>query len=467
MPLVKAISGHNGCRRIQEYLEGKDGERAVAQDFVNLCAENGPDREPWWRRMDETRAATGNDRTVVRNGECRRAIHFTHYVISPDPRDHVDLATLRELVVAWCEEHFGDYEVAITYHDDNDAGIPHAHVVINNTNLVTGRRWSTEFKKRDVLRLNNSLQNLALERGLSAFTTDHRSMNEREMGESGRNVSTLGGRDARWRDHRKGAVERRAFGRAVRPPRPATARRDRRRSVSVDGLSRSGRWSWVAETADLVGVARRVSRDEGEFIRTLRELGVEVRESARGGDWVYSHPGAGGRGVRGSRLGRSYTRQEIRRGFALDYVGWVQRVTAPERGGGGPVVGPEQVRLLVEAVRVYGRGTTSGTYSAAQVAALIDYNAEHGIRGLGDYGGGPVASEMARMAKGLGIFDEGLLRRERRRLESEVRTVADWLVEERSARGEGGAPWSHGAGRATEDAARGRDHGPNRGERGR
>lgn len=445
MPLVKAISGHNGCRQIQEYLEGKDGERAVAQDFINLCAENGPGHEPWWKWMDRTRAAAGNDARVVRGGKSRAALCYRHYVISPDPRDHVDLATLRELVVTWCEEHFGDYEVAITYHDDNDAGIPHAHVVINNTNLVTGKRWSTEFKKRDVQRINNSLQNLALERGLSAFTADHRSMNEREMRESGRNVSTLGGRDARWRDHRESAAERRPFGKVVRPPRPATARRDRRRVVSVDGMARSGRWSWVAETADLVGVARRVSRDEGEFIRTLRELGVEVRESAHGRDWVYTHPGSGGRGVRGSRLGAAYTRQDIRRGFALDYVGWIQRVTVPERGGGGSGLGVEQRRLLVEAVRVYGRSTTSGTYSAAQIASLIDYNAEHSIRGLGDYGRGPRASEMARMAKGLGIFDEELMRREQRRLESDVKTVADWLVEERAARGEGGSHWSQEA----------------------
>lgn len=37
-------------------------------------------------------------------------------------------------------ENFGNYEVAVVYHDDNERRIPHAHVVVNNTNLNTGHR---------------------------------------------------------------------------------------------------------------------------------------------------------------------------------------------------------------------------------------------------------------------------------------------------------------------------------------
>ena len=86
--------------------------------------------------MDRTRAAFGND--AAWNGH--RARTWKHYILSPNPTDGIELPRLRGFATAWAKENFGDYEVAIVYHDDNEGRIPHAHVVVNNTNLATGRR---------------------------------------------------------------------------------------------------------------------------------------------------------------------------------------------------------------------------------------------------------------------------------------------------------------------------------------
>lgn len=441
MPEVKPIHAHNGCYNIQRYVEGKSGERIVAQDFLNIAAQNGPDKIPWYKQMDETRALAGNDRPVKYDGKLRRAVCYTHYVINPDPRDNVSLETLRDLTMTWVEENFSHYEVAVTYHDDSATGTLHAHVVINNTNLETGKRWSSDFKKQDIYRLNNALQNLALERGLSGFTSDHVSMNDDEMSAAGKNVSTLGGRERRWRDHR-GPDGRGGSRRRGAMPRPAPEAGDRRRDSARDARRKRGEWSWVEEVADAVDVARKISRDEREFLMVLEEMGIGVARSARGNDWVYSHPSAGSRRVSGRKLGRAYTRTSILTGFSLGYVSWVQRQTMPERARALPNLTREQTRAVLSSITLVATGPNLTAVTAAQMAALLDYNAEHKISSLSDYGAGPRARAMRRLAVKVGLFDEETLRRARRRLESEKRLIGDWILEERSAKGEGGGAWA-------------------------
>lgn len=142
MGIVKAISGHTGARGVMRYLE-RDG-RALARDFLNIGApiEGWEGDLPrygacdWAAEMDSVREAAGNGRAW----RGRAARTWKHYVLSPDPGSRVDLSTLRELAVEWASEHFPDHQVAIVYHDDNEGRIPHAHVVVNNTSLETGRR---------------------------------------------------------------------------------------------------------------------------------------------------------------------------------------------------------------------------------------------------------------------------------------------------------------------------------------
>ncbi len=160
MPLLKPISGHTSCKGVYRYLT-KDG-RALASDYLNLdIPEHEGTAFDWAAAMDDTRTRWRND-TPWGGRPCRT---YKHYALSPDPKDHVSLDALRELTVAWVREHFGDYEVAIVYHDDNTRHIPHAHVVVNNTNIVTGRR----LQDPDPRELKHSLQRMAKERGLSDF----------------------------------------------------------------------------------------------------------------------------------------------------------------------------------------------------------------------------------------------------------------------------------------------------------
>lgn len=276
MPMLKAINGHTGCGRIKDYLE--KGGRALLRDFFNLSWDEIEDKGmdaalkdevEWAREMDELRHDFHNDEPW----KGQRAITFRHYVISPDPEDNIDLEGLRALTHAWVRKHFSDYQVAVIYHDDNRQRIPHAHIVVNNTNLETGRRLHIP----NALDMNRSLQEIAKEKGLTAFD------NEMPKGRVGR------------RDRKT-------------PPRPQT-----RQAVHINlperGLLEAGAYSWVGDIRNRVSVARVLSRNEGEFMRILELMEVEVAENSAHApreDWIFSLADQPSRRVSGERLGMTY-----------------------------------------------------------------------------------------------------------------------------------------------------------------
>jgi hypothetical protein len=289
MPFVKPISGHTKLGAAQRYLE-REG-RALARDFLNLDAPMagiGEDGLPEYREydwasiMDETREKLGNDSPF----KGRKARTYKHYVFSPDPRDAVSLSQLRSVTMSWVEENFGDYEVAVVYHDDNEHHIPHAHVIVNNTNLVTGRR----LQDPDPRAMKRSAQRIAREHGLSFYEDEPR-------------------------DPVTGAI----------PDSEAYARRNAH-IVERDRVAR-GEYSWVGDIRARVDVAKGIAKSPEDFRQALREMGVNVRESAsRKGDWVYSLAGTPSRQVTGSKLGASYTKREV--------TGWLR---SPTRRAPGPV----------------------------------------------------------------------------------------------------------------------------------
>lgn len=273
MPMLKTISGHTSTKGIRRYLTKKN--RALAEDYLNLNPPEPGRAFDWAAAMDETRHLYGND-SAWRG---RRARTYKHYVVSPDPKDRVSLEGLRALAAEWARESFPNHEVAIVYHDDNANGIPHAHVVVNNTDLETGRR----LQDPDPKALARSLQRIAENLGMSALEPRAPS-----------------------------GVAARAQRRHGRPA-PKTLRDEHVRRAEKE-LAGRGEYSWVADIRARVRVARSVSRSVGEFKSLLSSMGVEVSDNSPNAarrDWVYSLTETPSRKVGGERLGLSYSRGRL------------------------------------------------------------------------------------------------------------------------------------------------------------
>ena len=273
MPMLKTIAGHTSACGIYRYLTKKN--RALATDPINIEAPESADAFDWAVVMDETRRTFGND--VPWRG--KRVRTYKHYVVSPDPKDAVSLESLRGLATAWAEEHFSDHEVAIVYHDDNEHGIPHAHVVVNNTNVETGRR----LQDPDPKALAESLQSIAESRGLTALRPPE-----------ARGVAAR--------------AQRRNPKRA-----PETFRNEYVRRAEQE-LAARGEYSWTADIRARVRIARTVSRSEAEFRGILAAMGVTVADNspkAQRRDWIYALADHPTRRISGERMGLSYGRERL------------------------------------------------------------------------------------------------------------------------------------------------------------
>ncbi|PNV66776.1 relaxase [Enteroscipio rubneri] len=288
MPVLKPISGHGSCVPVQRYLE-KNG-RALARDFFNFSETPDADlmREPesgkpfdWATEMDAFRAECGNDDPW--NG--KRARTFKHFVLSPSPEDEVSLDELRELAHAWALRFFPEHHIAIIYHDDNENRIPHAHIVVNNTNVVTGRRMRTD----NPLDLNRALQEMAAERGLRALS------NERPEPSTG--------------------FQRLAANKGE-PRAKARTLQETYRSRAERRAEAAGGYSWVADIRNRVSVAKGLARNEQEFRSILVMMGVGIEDNsprARRQDWIFSLADAPARRVSGERLGASFGKAALER----------------------------------------------------------------------------------------------------------------------------------------------------------
>lgn len=270
MPLVKCINGHTSCAAAERYLE-RDG-RAIGHDFIDLACVEREDGSAigWAAEMDELRSLYGNDEPY----RGKPAITYRHYIVSPDPADKIDLERLRELACAWVQKHFGEYQVAIVYHDDNEHAIPHAHIVVNNTNVETGRRLHVPDPKG----LNRDLQEMARERGLGYLTDRPSVFNRRAKGGEARTVQ---------REY-KGRAERR--------------------------IEREGGYSWVADIRERARTARALSHDEVSYRELLGVLGIELSHNspnARQRDYLYAFADQPSRKVSGEKLGRPYGKREL------------------------------------------------------------------------------------------------------------------------------------------------------------
>lgn len=285
MPYVKPISGHGGTAGIMRYLT-KDG-RALAADYLNLEHDSRlqPDGElpvsyNWARDMDAMREACGTNEPW----KGKRARTFKHYVFSPDPGDPLSLGRLRELAMEWAETNFGDYQVAIVYHDDNENRVPHAHVVVNNVNLETGYR----LQDPDPKALMVSAQRIAKHQGVAHFHRDDKYMD--------------------------------AFQKRAAKERPPESRQRVYIRKAEAEIAKTGGYSWVSDIRSRVSVAKSLSCNETEFKEALAVLGITVTDNspkAQRQDWVFSiaeHPTWR---ITGERMGLAFGKSSIQARFLM------------------------------------------------------------------------------------------------------------------------------------------------------
>ncbi|MBR3258699.1 MAG: relaxase/mobilization nuclease domain-containing protein [Eggerthellaceae bacterium] len=232
--------------------------------------------------MDATREGAGNDA----DWRGCKAVTYRHFIISPSPEDNVSLETLRDLALSWVKENFADYQVAITYHDDNRNRIPHAHIIVNNTNLSTGRRL--HLTDADTAALASSLQALALKRGLSHFENLPDSPSKTDIHTLADYVRARANVSRSGRNHRPSA-QREYLSKAEREARD--------RGVAL----------WKQDIRDRILVAMWASDGtEESFSSELSKLGILAQ--FRDDDILYITQDCESRRVRSSRLGTDFGR---------------------------------------------------------------------------------------------------------------------------------------------------------------
>ncbi|BDE94863.1 relaxase/mobilization nuclease domain-containing protein [Raoultibacter timonensis] len=414
MPMLGSKRSHEACGvRIRDYLELKDGRpRAIAHDFVNI---HGKDyQRNWGYVMDRTREEFGNDGAW----RGKDAVTYNHFVVSPDPRDGVDVDTLRELTMRWVREFFGDganagrlgnFEVAVVYHDDNENHVPHAHVIVNNTDLDSGRRLQIDNATNERT-LPNRLQEIAKDMGLRYFDNDVNERIRKEIQQAGRYFT---------KEERK--------------------------------LLRQGRFSWKQDLANNLQVARRTSRNEAEFLDACDRLGIAVEQ--KGDDWMFSHPANPERWkVRGYRLGKAYSRTGIAKSIEDDAARMAPR-NPQVRENVAARIGDEEIEAFdvlqgfIDSMKlavVVERGVT-----VAQAAKTLKVNDDYKIRCAEDYG-----REIARLDSIIKKLDGGEGSRgymAQRKLLAEARDIAAHgsffaNVPDAGARPHGGKPAPAGTG---------------------
>lgn len=352
MTMLQRNSSHSSCAsHIQGYLEW-DGERrrSIASRFINLMP--GDEQQYWAHHMDRLRSTFGNDES--RNG--RRAITYQHFVISPDPGCDASITQLMDLAEQWASEFFGtdlepgrlgQYQIAMVAHDDGSNGVAHCHIIVNNTDLASGRRLQISNADNDLLW--DRLQEISEERGLARFDSAKEHRRQHAVLESARNKLVTQGRYLT-------KVERE--------------------------LSRKRGHSWKQDIADLVKIARRTSTDMDGYLRELNQLGVAYREcvNPRGeADLIYSHPQNPARWqVSGYRLGKAYTMTAIADAISHDHAQRLPRL--PEVRDRANAYTLEGFLGSLESA-----GLVKRNERIADVARALKLNDEHGIHCFEDY----------------------------------------------------------------------------------
>lgn len=285
MPMLLSSAVKESCcrRRIKDYLDNefeRSHGRALAWDYINLQRKGGGslgsgygfDTQGLWPRQRLARQGVSPIHTFhhfARPARCRRSRHIAR-------------ATTRwaaEMFGGPTEDDFdnigvlGDYQVAIAYHDDNTNHVPHAHLIVNATNLHTGKKMEIKNDINEHL-MPERLQEIAAELGLSYFDDE------------GLNVIRT---DKKLKNKNLTSAEIR--------------------------LIKESKFSWKDELRSRIDIAKCISGTEEDFISALDEMGVGVRQSKeRQDDWIfYDNRNPNYWECRGYKLGPEYKKTSIER----------------------------------------------------------------------------------------------------------------------------------------------------------
>ena len=481
MPYMKPIAGHSSTKFIRYYLFKND--RAIARDFVNL-PEFDYAGHPWDKAMDLTRERRGTDRPAKEGDRVRT---YEHIIVSLDQKDAgVDLDDFRDFVTEWAEAWFNDsqngigrFQVAIAYHNDNKSrlaqgedGILHAHLVINNVDLDSGRRISGLLTRKAVDALGADLQQRALDYGWHAFASNGESLTAEEMEQKHLHVSrgkaanrrisaiekVLGSaaldrdltasEEARVDEALEAMVERKVYKivpETYKKETPADTKKDKyagfatttirfddgrtmqmvipkalatsKTSAEMAVREREG-WSWKDDIKDRVDLAKRVAQSPEAFSKNLSDMGVTVNYN-RQGDLVYHHdsdPQA--RKVNGSTLGRGFSGNDVFNALAMKAAERTKRAHAAKTGS-GRWLEPAERRAAMAVAKTAQPGTREGAERIAAIQTALDRP------------GGILA-----LAARLGVTVPAAEPAPRRKLTQQEQL--ERLADERAARGEGG-----------------------------
>ena len=323
MAMMKSIASTLQCvYHIQDYLEKNN--RAIARDFLNFSTDLDHTRN-WSYFFDKTRAKYGNDK---RWGG-KDPVTYQHFIVSPDPRDEVNIDTLRAFVTEWAKDLFGGgegslgmFQVAIVYHDDNKRGIPHAHVVVNSTDLETRKRLHISNTQNKFLATH--LQDLALKYGLTAFENDGPAKLEPTL-----NV---------------------------------------KRTAAENAIRKERKFSWKQELRNVADIAVRTSDGIPQFLDACAAYGVEVSVSRSDMDFVYAHPANPTRWrCSGKQLGESYVPRAIRERIeqVRPRIAALREKMRPNVLAAAPEAKLEEVRTVADASKTERRHATPEEKAAA------------------------------------------------------------------------------------------------------
>jgi hypothetical protein len=146
-----------GPRNVDAYLERGKGHEGRPLAFRHTDELDFEGEHGWWRVMDEERRAWG--KTDGRT--------YYHFVVSPDPRDHVGADELADVALEWVRRCLPGTQAVVSVHDDNEGHIMHAHVVVNSVIPSTGKK--IHRTDADVRREAEVCQELCREHGLAAM----------------------------------------------------------------------------------------------------------------------------------------------------------------------------------------------------------------------------------------------------------------------------------------------------------